>query len=487
MTKTIPRAAALCVLVLAALCCPGALAQTHAAGARSLDGYWLSDGYGYLAEVGGGEVRLFEVTPLSCIAADAFALKADSRDPRGARYVKGSEVLLLSPGPSAETEWFQPLGAASKMLFRRAAARPAACSRETANDPLTNFEVFAATFAAHHGFLKRRGVDWAAVTKEHRAKVSARTKPEELFEVFKAMVEPLHDAHTFIGARDIKRGFGGSRPGTLKLNDDEKRRTVEILESRYLEGKVRSWCEGHVRYARLKGGAGYLRIDSFYGYTPGGGFEEGGRALEAALDEIMRDAQALGGLVIDVRINSGGADPYGVQVAGRLTGRAYLAFVKRARNDAQNPESWTAPQPMKVNVSVRPRFLKRVVELIGPDTVSAGETFTMALMGRRPAVARVGENTQGVYSDVLVRRLPNGWRFGLPNEVFLDGRGRHYEATGVPPDVRVPVFPESDLEAGRDGALEKAIEMLSGGRAGRQERPAASSARARRVRATAQW
>jgi C-terminal processing protease CtpA/Prc len=150
-----------------------------------------------------------------------------------------------------------------------------------------------------------------------------------------------------------------------------------------------------------------------------------------------------------------------VQIAGRLTDKAYTAFIKRARNDEQNPESWTAPQLATVRVSERPRFLKPIVELIGPDTVSAGETFTMALMGRRPQVSRLGENTQGVYSDVLVRHLPNGWVFGLPNEVFLTEQGKHFEAVGVPPDIRIAVFPTADLEAGRDSALEKAIELLS--------------------------
>jgi C-terminal processing protease CtpA/Prc len=99
--------------------------------------------------------------------------------------------------------------------------------------------------------------------------------------------------------------------------------------------------------------------------------------------------------------------------------------------------------------------------LTGPDTVSAGETFTMALMGRQPHITRIGENTQGVYSDVLSRHLPNGWRFGLPNEVFLTEEGQHFEATGVPPDIRVPVFPKQDFERERDTALEKALEVLS--------------------------
>lgn len=458
-----------CSIMLIVLCSLIAqpLVKVPAAEAPSLDGYWLSDGYGMLAEIKGDEIKLFEITPLSCILSDTFKLQAAPPDPRGTRFVKDSEVLFLSPGPSPKTEWFHGLGAASKILFRRAPARPEACSRETPNDPVTNFEIFAATFAAHHGFLKHRGVNWAAVTKTYRAKVNPQTKPEELFEIFKAMIEPLHDAHTFIGARDIKKSFGGKKPGTLLLTGDERKRTIEILETRYLEGKLRSWCNGHVRYARLKEGAGYLRIDAFAGYTAKGGFDEGARALDAALDEIMQDAEGLRGLVIDVRINGGGADPYGIQIAGRLTNKAYVAFVKRARNDAQNPESWTAPQPSTVRVSDRPRFLKRVVELIGPDTVSAGETFTMALMGRQPHITRLGENTQGVYSDVLVRLLPNGWRFGLPNEVFLTEKGKHFEASGVSPDIRIPVFPKADREAGRDSALEKAIEILLGGRGGR--------------------
>ena len=452
-----------CSLALVLLCSllVQPLVKTLGAEAQSLDGYWLSDGYGLLAEVKGGELKRFEITPLSCILSDTFKLQTEPADPRGTRFVKDSDVIFLSPGPSANTQWFHSLFAASKILFRQVPARPEACSRATANDTVTNFEIFATTFAAHHGFLKHRGVDWAAVTKTYRAKVTPETKPEELFEVFKAMIEPLHDAHTFIEAHDLERGFGGKRPGTLLLSDDEQKRTIEILETRYLEGKLRSWCNDHLRYARLKAGAGYLRIDAFHGYAKGG-FDEGAGALDAALDEILHDAQGLRGLVIDVRINGGGADPYGVQIAERLTNKAYVAFVKRARNDAHNPESWTAPQPSTVRVSDRPRFLKPVVELMGPDTVSAGETFTMALMGRQPHIVRIGDNTQGVYSDVLVRQLPNGWRFGLPNEVFLTEQGKHFEAGGIPPDIRLPVFPKADLEAGRDSALEKALEILLG-------------------------
>jgi C-terminal processing protease CtpA/Prc len=81
-------------------------------------------------------------------------------------------------------------------------------------------------------------------------------------------------------------------------------------------------------------------------------------------------------------------------------------------------------------------------------------------MGRRPAVRRIGQPTQGVFSDVLGRRLPNGWTFGLPNEVFRTEDGRIFDGPGIPPDEVVPVFAPADVRAGRDPALERALAWI---------------------------
>jgi C-terminal processing protease CtpA/Prc len=167
----------------------------------------------------------------------------------------------------------------------------------------------------------------------------------------------------------------------------------------------------------------------------------------------------LRGLVIDVRLNNGGADPYGLAIAARLTSADYVAYAKQARFDPNDENSWTPPQPNVVRPSVRPGFKGPIVELTGLLTVSAGETFTQALMKRSPKVVRVGENTQGVFSDVLGRHLPNEWVFRLPNERFVTD-GKAYDGPGIPPDIRVPVFPKSDLDGGRDSALLRAMELL---------------------------
>jgi len=83
--------------------------------------------------------------------------------------------------------------------------------------------------------------------------------------------------------------------------------------------------------------------------------------------------------------------------------------------------------------------------------------MTQALMGRSPRVLRIGESTQGVFSDVLRRTLPNGWSFGLPNEVFRSPEGKTFDGAGIPPDIEVPVFAANDLATGRDPGLERAL------------------------------
>jgi C-terminal processing protease CtpA/Prc len=204
----------------------------------------------------------------------------------------------------------------------------------------------------------------------------------------------------------------------------------------------------------------YLRVTAFYGYTDSDDYEPAVRALHAALDEVFRSANQWNGMVIDVRFNQGGDDPLGIEIASRLTQRKYLAYSKVARNNLEGALHFTDPQESWVLPSTRSGFFGNVVLLIGPDTVSAGETFTMALLGRESHITRIGLNTQGVFSDVLVRRLPNGWRFHLPNEVYFTTDHRAFDATGVPPDVALPFFSKQDLTDGHDAAIEEAEKVL---------------------------
>jgi C-terminal processing protease CtpA/Prc len=208
---------------------------------------------------------------------------------------------------------------------------------------------------------------------------------------------------------------------------------------------------------------GYLRVTTFYDYANAQGYAAELQCLQDSLDIIFCGPEVWKGLVIDVRLNHGGDDPLGIEIAARLTEKKYLAYFKVARNNTEldAPLHFTDRQASWVTPIARPGFRGRVAVLIGPDTVSAGETFAMALLGREPRVTTIGLNTQGVFSDILSRSLPNGWRFHLPNEIYLTADGRAFDGTGVPPDLRVPFFTGPDMQNGRDSALEAAIKTLT--------------------------
>ena len=452
MTST-PRSERMRALSLGVLVC----AAAHAAGAQS--GLWRSEGYGYFFDATGDTLRAYEVTSISCIPSFTAASVSPPSGARAAyKFVTAPAVVLLLPDSAPDGLRFHMNGAASDVILKRVAQRPAVCEQSMPNTPIANFDVFARTWAEQYGFFALKHADWGAIVAANRGKITDATTPAELFAVLRGMIEPLGDAHTYIGAPDPTLRFSGYRPSGDRVPRDQWDRAYATVE-RYLTTPLHKFCNGRLEFGMLAPDVGYLRIRSFSSYTADGSFENGLVVLQAALDTIFADAGRWRGFVTDVRINGGGADPYGLTIASRLTAKDYVAYVKEARLDPNDPSRWTPGQPSWVRPTTRPSFRGRVIHLTGTHSVSAAETFTQALMNREPAVIRVGQNTQGVFSDVLGRRLPNGWRFGLPNERFVTN-GKSYDGPGIPPTIEVPVFPPADLAAGRDSAIEKALELL---------------------------
>ncbi len=166
------------------------------------------------------------------------------------------------------------------------------------------------------------------------------------------------------------------------------------------------------------------------------------------------------GLIIDLRINGGGSDALGINIAGRLTDNPYAAYAKRARNDPADPTRHTRPQPAYVLPAHGPRYTGPIAVLTGGSTFSAGETFTQALMDRPGRTVRIGQPTQGVFSDVMVRELPNGMSAFLPNEEFLTSSGRTFDGTGIPPHLTEPVFTKEEFDRKKDSAFDRAVCVL---------------------------
>jgi Peptidase family S41/Tricorn protease C1 domain len=448
--------------VLQLIACVAVTAAASSA-QESLDGFWESEGFGYVFAISGRSLKAFEVTATTCVASFTAQRLPNSQPGRAATFRSKEDVFFVRQGGTDDSMLLHQEDTIADITIHRIGHSPASCDRPTPDTPEGNFEVFAQTWAENYISFERRGVDWSRVVAEHRQRINARTTPGELFSVLQAMIEQFADMHTYLSAPSLKQSTKQFwRPGTdrvVKGGIEEfdkrgRRKFFSFIDHTNLRHEAKMFCNRGLHYGDLGGGVGYLRIRSFGAYSK----SNDGEALEGCLDTIFGGGK-IQSLVIDMRLAFGGSDELGLAIARRFAAEPYLAYAVQVRS--RSIEGWTAKQPVVVQPSPRPGFRGPIAVLTGPVTLSAAESFVLALIGRNPPVVRIGENTQGVFCDVLSRRLPNGWTFGLPNAVYSTIDGKTFDVTGIPPDIPVPVFADADLEARRDPAIETARRVLS--------------------------
>ncbi|MEW2300701.1 S41 family peptidase [Streptomyces sp. NPDC006655] len=449
------------VVGTAALLLALALAATAPAApgtGTSLDGVWRTDGYGTLLTVGARGMQEYQTTAVSCLKGDFSKARA-----KQGTYDSDGDVLTLrltsDPGRAL-------LGDDSTVGHRRLtriSALPAACTRPPSTDPRASFDVFWQSFEENYPFFAAKGIDWHAVRDHYRPLVHEDTPRAELFTIFSRMIEPLHDAHVLV--QDGDRHYGVGRPGTTVPGPELDAKVKKFVVARDLKGATgrQDFADGLITYADLAGGLGYLRIADFDGYNQDDdSYAADLTELDRALNTVLTPARtrSLHGLIIDLRVNGGGSDALGIHIAERLTDTPYVAYSKRVRDDPADPSRHTPPEPVRVTPARGPRYTGPIALLTGGSTISAGETFTQALIDRPGRTVRVGQPTQGVFSDILVRYLPDGMAAWLPNEEFLTRTGRTFDGAGIPPDITEPVFTAEEFAKNRDSAFDRAVAVL---------------------------
>ncbi|MFF7368562.1 S41 family peptidase [Streptomyces tricolor] len=448
--------ATVAALALAATAVPAASAARP--GPPVTDGVWRTDGYGTLLALGGGALRKYETTSVSCIPGDS------ARQTGPGRYITpDGTVLAVRTTHDRDRARLAADSSVGHRRLTRLPALPADCARPASADPRTRFDVLWQTFEENYPFFAQKGVDWHAVRDRYRPQVHRDTTRAGLFDIFARMLRPLHDAH--VAVKDGDRVVAEVRPGTEPPSPELDARTKKYIVARDLKGAMgrRDFAAGRITYADLRGGLGYLRISGFGGYAGDGAPYTAQRAeLDRALDAVLTPdrTRRLHGLIIDLRVNGGGSDALGIRIAARLTDTPYTAYAKRVRNDPADPTRHTRPEPVPVVPAAGSRYTGPVAVLTGGSTVSAGETFTQALLDRPGRTVRIGQPTQGVFSDVMVRTLPDGMLFVLPNEEYLTRTGRTFDGTGIPPQLTEPVFTEEEFANDRDSAFDRAVAVL---------------------------
>jgi len=181
------------------------------------------------------------------------------------------------------------------------------------------------------------------------------------------------------------------------------------------------------------------------------------------MDKVMADFTDTRAVIIDVRFNGGGKDEVGMEVLSRFNDTQRIVFTKKARLGG----GYTKPISVELKSTESP-YTKPVYLLISAESASATEIMVLSSL-LLEHVTRVGSNTEGVFSDVLDKVLPNGWEFGLSNEVYEDTKGTNYEGIGISADIEMNYIRNKqeflakimdELKVNGDEAIEKALVMI---------------------------
>jgi carboxyl-terminal processing protease len=424
----------------------------------SLDGVWRLRGYGRILSISQNGYANYDTTTISCQqiqrgTLDDFKQLFDRFENNG----KG-QLFLYSKG------------GITRYAFDKLAALPELCQKGAgteAKDPVYNFEVFWHAFKENYAFFKLHNVDWDNVYKTYRPRVTAKTTDDELIVILSEIIKSLDDPHVSLiagskrvssvepdaMARVVSKEFGSlpSRERYFKVL--EKLRSV--MKNDFLNGNCRMAANNMIVWGKIKPNIGYLNVFVMGGYA---GLEasrtENIAALKETMDRVMEEFREVEAVVVDVRFNTGGYDELSMMIANRFADRKRLAFTQKAVYGS----GFTPTQEFYVQPEGKFQFTGPTYLLTSERTISAAEIFTLCMMAY-PHVTRIGDTTAGAFSATLTKRMPNGWRADISNEIYEAANGIVYEGKGIPPQFKVPVFDPENFYPGLKLAVDKAISL----------------------------
>lgn len=428
---------ALCLLLAGSASTPASAARwtSPAQAGHRIDGAWRGQGYGHVLVLEEGRPTLYHVAGSWCYR---------DPDPEAGR----DEMDRLVSVEGRDRIAFASAADQTRYVFDRIAALPSACRVERRWTPAEIGRLVAATFADLYPGFGHRGWTPQALTAA-LATLPAGADDAMLYDRLRSALDALDDAHVGLTATidGTERAFeSGEAPTILAARADaalgaDPASRERTWSQHYREGIVALLAGGghHVANRRILWGTigriGYINIVTMGGFAADAPPDDVA-ALDKVLDAALAAFRGLPGVIVDVTDNRGGYDAIGLRIAGRFAARRVPGFTKRAVGA-------TVPfQAFHVEPSPRIRYTGPVTLLTSDITVSAAETFTLA-MRALPNVRHVGARTRGALSDQLAKPLPNGWTLTLPAETYRGPIGRSDEGIGITPAAPFAPFAPS--------------------------------------------
>lgn len=414
----------------------------------TLDGAYEAIGYGRLLVIQEGKFQLLDNTSSWCESR----INASLADFREDLFIN-NDTLNLKVGITI-------------YQFIKIDQLPNICSMNFSDselkDPEFNFEVLEETFSNNYAFFDLRKVKWDSLRAATQTKITQKTTEAELYSIMKEMLDTFKDGHISIKAPEhIEKPTDTLSVGKNKPNAEHERYDLYDVAyqvgNQFLKFKELTRDSRFVRWGFINDKLGYLQINSMSGHANLNISDtlnvesfyqeyekEVGkltvkeweyselRGISDIMNIALKDLANTEALVLDIRFNRGGQDLVALEIIRHFNNKRQIGFSKKVK---RSDEGYTPTQDIYIEVS-NSAYTKPVFLLISQQTASAAEILALSSLSLTH-FTRIGSHTEGIFSDELTKRLPNGWSFGLSNEVYLDRNGKNYESLGIPVNIEL--------------------------------------------------
>ncbi|WP_298419085.1 S41 family peptidase [uncultured Kordia sp.] len=444
----------------------------------TINGTWKSIGYGRIVNITDEVVSLYDVNNINCLPSEEFPREVAEQFL--SLKLKNENTLKVKMGITTYD-------------FVRLEKMPKNCaplSEAEKNDPLFNFESLWQTFNEHYSYFKERNIDWNVMKSKYKSKLSSESSSLELYVVLQDMLKEMKDGHVGIPLpEEIAEEYVAYKKSETPSNPKKQRKKINFDEFKFEQfGKYvsdyKTYNYGILNWGLINEDVMFLQINGMMGfahYDLGDDPEKAEALYEQyteesdnqtqdevdgaayIMDTIFPELVKTKACIIDLRFNGGGTDEVALKILSYFTKEETTVFSKKAY---VKEGEYTTANVIRISPAKKV-FNGELYILTSPLSASATEIFVLSSLKAAPNAIRIGSNTEGIFSDILDKQLPNGWSYGLSNEIYESTDGVNYENIGIPAHHHIEYNRESGYkfvsklqEQKKDEAVEKVLELL---------------------------
>jgi C-terminal processing protease CtpA/Prc len=294
------------------------------------------------------------------------------------------------------------------------------------------FDEFKTIISTKYIYRDYKKIHWPSLYAKHEYKILASHDDTTFAENLNELVLELKDSHFNVFDENGTR-ISSHHGSSLKKNYNLDAIVQIVGNLTQLNSSV---------FVGSVGTVGYLMIKDWNFSS-----EESAKILPESL--FADNFSGLNGLIIDVRMNSGGQLSSCELFAGRFASYRQLAAYRHSFD--------LSGKLVKQEYHLRgigAQYSKPVIVLMGNRSASACEHFILQ-MQTVASVKTMGDNSAGSTGLPRQYELSNGVSMSVPSAALMDLRNTYIEEYGIKPDERIPFINDKS-----DNVLVKAFQKL---------------------------